>query len=512
MLRAFLVALVVITAACGDDADPYTRYEDPTARARTLRWTGPVAEVDARFVSVAIDTAQIVGAPWWDPSGDTEVAGGTRPYPPVDLDAPRLRTLARALAPGLLRIGGSEADKVYYDLSAAPGPAPQGYGSVLTAARWADIAEFSTAVGFDLFFTLNAGPGPRNADQVWTATQSAALVRHAVERGDPVYAWELGNEINAFQVIHGLDFRIDAPTYAADVARARRMLDSAAPGLRLAGPSSAFWPELGEFNPILPDFMARAGDQLDIITWHYYPLQSRRCALAVRRADADRAVDPEVLEEVDRWAAQVEQLRDAHAEGRPIWLGETGHAQCGGEPALSDTYRAGFWWLDQLGRIARRGQPITVRQTLLGSDYGLIDDATLEPRPDYWSAVLWQRSMGPRVLSAELTPLDARLTVYAHCHPDTPNALTLVAVNPSPRGAFLRLDPAAPTVRAFRLTGDPNDPSGVRLNGRRLRVDADGALPALEGVIERLDPARPEVWVPGESYGFYVLEATASCF
>ena len=518
-VAVFAVAGGVLTG-CGADDDGITRYDDPSARRREVAWSQSGIEVDARFVSVAIDTAQIVGAPWWDPAGEVETAGGTRPYPALQFDRPRLATLAQALAPAFLRIGGSEADKVYYDLSDAPGPPPEGFESVLTADQWARTAAFANEAGFEIFFTLNAGPGPRNERGAWTSSQSAALIAHATERGDPVYAWELGNEINAFQVIHGLDFRVDGTQYAADVRRARQVLDDRAPGARLAGPSSAFWPEIGEFNPVFGDFMPLGGDALDIVTWHYYPMQSRRCALAVRRADALVATDPEVLAEVDRWASDVEALVTEFAPGRPVWLGETGHAQCGGEPGLSETFTAGFWWLDQLGRMAQRGQSVVIRQTLLGSNYGLIDDETLTPRPDYWTSVLWKRLMGTQVLRVTVAPEDARLRAYAHCAPpptadrpgSTTSRITLLVINTSPRGAFVALPSGIAAVDAFRLTADSSRVSeraastAVRLNGGRLTVTDEGTLPPLLGATERLDPSAPEIWLPSESYGFFVLD------
>ena len=41
-------------------------------------------------------------------------------------------------------------------------------------------------------------------------------------------------------------------------------------------------------------------------------------------------------------------------------------------------------WLDQLGLLALSGQRVQCRQTLLGSDYGLIDANSLEGTPDFW--------------------------------------------------------------------------------------------------------------------------------
>jgi hypothetical protein len=63
-----------------------------------------------------------------------------------------------------------------------------------------------------------------------------------------------------------------------------------------------------------------------------------------------------------------------------LTVGETGSAYGGGAPGLSDSYVAGFLWLDKLGLTARLGVDVVVRQSLFGGTYGLLDPA-LEPLP-----------------------------------------------------------------------------------------------------------------------------------
>lgn len=499
-------ALGVTAFGCGDEI---TRHDDPTARVRDVRIGAPVAEVDPRFLSVAVDAAQVVGGKWWTDVARVNGARGGARQPELDFGRVRLRKLAAPLAPAFVRIGGSTADDLWYDLSETPvDMPPPGFRHVLDRRHWTGAADFARALGFDLMFTLNAGPGPRGPGRVWTSTNAASLVRFAAERGDPVEVWELGNEVNAFPVLHGLTFKISAEQYAEDLQRARGLLERLHPGSRLAGPSSAYWPDLGEVPPFLEAFMPLGGPTLDVVTWHYYPQQSRRCALRALPADVELMHDPNALDEVHRWADVVERETLAHAPGAPIWMSETGNAQCGGEPGLSDRYPGGFWWIDQLGLLARRGQPVIVRQSLTGADYGLLSEPALEPRPDYWSGLLWKRLMGTRVLDVEVAG-DRGLRVYAHCPPDGPGLSIAVLNLRRERGAVLRLQGVrADRARAFRLAPS-DDGRGMTLNGKVLEVDDAGELPSLEGEEERLDPDAPELWMPAGRYGFFFIEGPA---
>lgn len=213
----------------------------------------------------------------------------------------------------------------------------------------------------DVFFTLNAGPGPRDVNR--------ALIEVAAERQDPIAVWELANEINAFQVVHGLGFRISGEQYADDLKTARALVDELMPDALLAGPSSAYWPELGEVFPVQEDALRQGGDALDLTTWHYYPQQSRRCPIASRQASVGVTMNPVAPDEIDQWADEVEEIRNMYAPGAPVWLGESGSAQCGGEPGVSDVFASGFWWLDHCARD--RSGAIVVMIVNVDQDAGL---------------------------------------------------------------------------------------------------------------------------------------------
>lgn len=463
----------ILLLACVPDAD----------RVAVIDVGAELPEVDERFLSVAVDLGQVAGTVFWNPdaSGDPEA-----PVEPYDFTRDRLHELAAPLAPAWLRIGGTEADRLYYETDeGVPDPLPDGFESALTREAWDGAGAFAEAVGFDLIFTLNAGPGPRPSG-AWDPENARALLRWTAAKAWPVGAWELGNEPNGWPLLFGLN--VTPAAWAEDLATLADLRDEEAPGALVVGPATAWWPLVGEFVEYLGPAVA-AAERLDVVTWHYYPQQGERCPAATVPATPEALLDPARLDELAVWAEVVEGA--AQVRSLPVWLGESGNAQCGGQPGVSDTWASSPWWADQLGQVAARGQQAVVRQTLSGSDYGLVDDVTLEPRPDWWVSLLWRREMG--VVPVAVTGDDPWLRVYAHCRRDG-EGLAVLGINLA--STSVRLEGLR--VREARvLEADGLDARTVRLNGVPLAVGPDGSPPDTPGVAVR------HAVLPPHSIGWY---------
>ena len=180
----------------------------------------------------------------------------------------------------------------------------------------------------------------------------------------------------------------------------------------------------------------------------------------------------------DRTLTFYQVLRDRFEPGRPIWLTETADAACGGNPwaaSFVDTFR----YLDQLGRLARAGVQIVMHNTLAASDYGLLDETTLAPRPNYWGALLWRQLMGTTVLDAGV-PVRSGLHVYAHCQRGTSGGVALLVINTdrdAPHALTLPTESVRYTLDAASLLDER-----VRLNGRTLALSAGDELPTITGI------------------------------
>jgi hypothetical protein len=221
------------------------------------------------------------------------------------------------------------------------------------------------------------------------------------------------------------------------------------------------------------DLLAVSSAGLDAYSYHYYGALSERCG---GTNTPETALSEDWLSGTSRALAFHQALRDRLLPGKPIWLTETADAACGGNPwavSFLDTFR----YLDQLGRLAKAGVQVVMHNTLAASDYGMLDERTLAPRPKYWSALLWRRLMGTTVLDAGV-PIEAGLHVYAHCLRGKPGGVSLLAIN-TDRNASRTL---ALPVASMRYTLDAAELSDteIRMNGNALRLGTNDRLPAIE--------------------------------
>jgi hypothetical protein len=120
-----------------------------------------------------------------------------------------------------------------------------------------------------------------------------------------------------------------------------------------------------------------------------------------------------------------------------------------------------------------------MHNTLAASDYGLLDETTFDPRPNYWGALLWRKLMGATVLDSGV-PAEAGLHVYAHCQRGIPAGVALLVINTD----RIASHPLTLANISERYTLDAASLSApiVRLNGATLGLDDKDDLPSIAGV------------------------------
>jgi heparanase 1 len=440
--------------------------------------------VDERFQSYNIEMVEITGGRFWKPyrsaSDDKPPppAGSNSPdgidaqlfqyRPPIDLAKARLRMLAKALGPAYLRISGTWANTTFFaDSDQARSVPPSGFKGILTRRQWLEVVGFAKSVDAKIVTSFAIGAGTRDAHGIWLPDQARSLLDYTHAIGGKVAAAEFMNEPD-LTAIGGTPKGYDATAYGRDFKLFHSLMHRASPATIILGPGAA-----GE-DAKEADLLTASASGLDAYSYHYYGTLSERCRGS---GTLETALSEPWLSETDRALAFHKTLRDRFMPGKPIWLTETADAACGGNPwavSFVDTFR----YLDQLGRLAKAGVQVVMHNTLAASDYGMLDEKTLEPRPKYWGALLWRRLMGATVLDAGV-PIAIGLHVYAHCQRGTPGGVSLLVINndrSAPRALML------PTA-SMRYTLDAADLSAteVRLNGRALKLGADDRLPAMQG-------------------------------
>jgi heparanase 1 len=445
----------------------------------------PIATVDARFQSYNIEMIEITGGKFWkpyrsrpgdrmsppQPASDTPPGMDSNLYqyrPPIDLTEVRLRRLAAALGPAYLRVSGTWANSTYFaDSHHARSDPPPGFNGVLTRPQWRGVVDFAQAVDARIVTSFAISAGSRDAAGSWKPEQASRLVAFTRSIGGRIAAAEFMNEPD-LAAMGGAPADYDASAYGRDFRNFYAFMRQATPDTAILGPGTVGEPAVASA------LLAASMSGIDAVSYHYYGTLSQRC---IRTGSPEATLSEASLSRTDRTLAFYKSLRDRFAPGKPIWLTETAEAACGGDPwaaSFLDTFR----YLDQLGRLARAGVQVVMHNTLAASDYSLLDETTLTPRPDYWGALLWRQLMGATVLDAGV-PVQSGLHVYAHCQSAVPGGVALLVINPDRNAAHALKLPAASvryTLDAANLLDEQ-----VRLNGRPLTLSAGGELPAIAG-------------------------------
>ena len=447
--------------------------------------------VDARYQGFNVEMIEVTGGAFWKPYGAPDTApdgptpAGMDPKiyafrQPKDLANPQLRMLAAALGPLAIRVSGTWANATYFaDTNTPPEKPPVGYNGLLTRAQWKGVVDFAKAVDGDLTISFALSKGARDAAGVWSSANAKTWMDYTKRIGGHIAAAEFANEPSLVKLM-SVPAGYDAAQWGRDVKLWRAFMKAELPDSMILGPG-AVGDKPGPGNPAegRDDFMTAAametasGPGVDAFSYHHYGDVSERCHGHQTLANA---LSEDWLGRTAAVETTYAALRDRYEPGKPLWLTEVGDAACGGNP-WAKTFADSFRYLDQLGRLAKAGVQRVMHNTLAISDYGVIDEKTFQPRPNYWAALLWHRFMGETVLDAGL-PIREGLHVYAHCQAGTMGRVALLVINNDRKNAStLTLATAS---ERYTLSEPVLDDGGVRLNGKPLAL-VNGKLPVLNG-------------------------------
>lgn len=513
--------------------------------ATTIDWTlepsEAAAETSEKLVSFNLD---------WHPSDEGPTWGQNASIVTIDLQNQRLRALAKAMSPAVLRIGGSEGDDAVYDMGAACSKSRGGSGVpdpayCMTVPRWNELLHFAEDTGLSVAFGVNVmygrncttrcTPQPCGAGNTgygtcspWDPSNAIALMEYTAAHNLSIGGFEVGNE---------KEHVLTPKDYASCMQVMRENIDR-------------IWPDPSQ-RPLLigPDENPRAdwlhemldagGNVADVITYHLY------AGYGLDPSLAKELVTPGFLDFTRIIGGDIARVVQKAAPHAQLWVGETAASWHSGEAGIADAYESGFWFIDQLGTLASMSHTVMCRQCFVGGNYTMVgvNDGFI-PRPDYWTGLLFKRLMGSIVLTSyqnepAVMPYIPEMRGYVHCtNKGSAGAGTVGSSGTKPGSvtmAFLNVD--ANRSFAINLNGENTDgtpfktdtreeyilssagmgPPGphqsmlsslhILLNGKLLELGESNTLPPLVGksVVSPKGSSNQYFVAQPRTYGFVVF-------
>ena len=147
---------------------------------------------------------------------------------------------------------------------------------------------------------------------------------------------------------------------------------------------------------------------------------------------------------------------------------------------------------------ALNGYSLFCRQDYIGADYGLVDCSTGTPLPDFYTALIYKKTMGTNVINTTVSTANASaIRSYASCK-EQGVGLTVLLLNLAEKNVTVHLsygdesDKSTPRRVDWVLSGSQDSEqsinhltglksTAVELNGELCVADSDGTIPDLKG-------------------------------
>ncbi|CAD5122140.1 DgyrCDS10588 [Dimorphilus gyrociliatus] len=431
-----------------------------------INTTSPLNELDDTYLSIGLDTG--VASRHWNKGK-------------FDFRSKKLLDLCQALSPATLRFGGNAADTLLFE--------PNSFMKSVKNFNFSgeDLTKlhtFTTKVGWKLMFDLNVLI--RNHSK-WDDTNTKKMLDFMIKNHQfQHFDFQLGNEPNAFK--HTFNISLSPEELANDYLNLISVLRSPIYS-KYFDKSLIVGPEITQPKNIRV---------LSYLKSYY---------LNGREAKMEDFLNETVMNKLEEEINNVKVLlRDLNIH-KPIWITETSSAYGGGAPGLSDSFIAGFLWMEKLGMAAKLGVKKLFRQAIYGGNYALLDKK-LNPLPDYWLTLLFKRLVGRKVFNVKLNNEDG-VRAYCHCSNKFAqrNSLTLFVQNMKNCSVLLSAEYSygtfQPEISVYSLTGHGPDgllSKNVNLNGVKLAL-LQNRLPKLQPTI-----SRSPITLPPYSFTFLLLQ------
>ncbi|XP_040419636.1 inactive heparanase-2 isoform X1 [Cygnus olor] len=373
------------------------------------------------------------------------------------------------------------------------------------------LYNFADCSGLHLIFALNALR--RNPNNSWNSSNALSLLKYSASKKYNI-SWELGNEPNNYRTLIGRS--VNGSQLGKDYIQLRSLLQL----IRTYSRANLYGPNIGRPRKnvvaLLEGFMKVAGSTVDAVTWQHYYIDGRV-------AKVTDFLKTRLLDTLSDQIRKIQKVVNTYTPGKKIWLEGIGATSAGGMNNLSDSYAAGFLWLNTLGLLASQGIDVVVRHSFLDHGHNHLVDQNFNPLPDYWLSLLYKRLIGPKVLAIHVAGLQRKprpgrvirdkLRIYAHCtsyhnHNYVRGSITLYIINLHRSRKKIKLAGTLRDKIVHQYLLQPYGKDGlhsksVQLNGQPLAMVDDGTLPELK---PRPLRAGRTLVIPPLTMSFYVVK------
>ncbi|CAA0813462.1 Heparanase-like protein 3 [Striga hermonthica] len=323
--------------------------------------------------------------------------------------------------------------------------------------------------------------------KVITSTDGSLVRNYSTLTAVNVFSFLFWNELGGRPI---LGVAIGVNPYVHDTSVLRDVIQEIYKGSRdkplVIAPGGIFEPSW--FSSYIP----KMNGILDVITHHTYTVGSGADTNLM-----DRILNATALDEGAEVFRGVYKILKESGTSTVAWIGESGGVYNSGRDGITNTFLFSFWYLDSLGIASIYDTKVYCRQTLVGGNYGLLNTTTFAPNPDYYSALLWHRLMGKKVLRTRFKGTKS-IRAYAHCAKPSKGITVLLINLDGETKVHVKLDfntthPHSSKENS-KFVGDklyreeyhlsPMDRNiqsrTVLLNNKALSVDSNGTIPALK--------------------------------
>ena len=330
-------------------------------------------------------------------------------------------TLAKGLSPAYFRYGGTSQDEVIYNTNGniTTYSLSNSTKAVLNMSQFSDIANFASNNGWKLIFGLNAQQR-FIGNNSWNPLNAYNLLNKIVETGIDhlVYGFELGNEPDLYPGnAHNGFVNVTSKQLANDFNTLYQIIyndiyknNDYKP--KLYGCDTAFsFQYLGDFLSNI-SIINNNVNILSGVTWHQYYGAGLNWSIS-------DFVNPSILDSLIPYITN--SLNTISPYNKVSILGESSSIVF--PPSQKDihnitqSYIAGFLWLDKLGLASIYDIYFVARQDFWGYIYELINEEKSNyPNPDYWSSLLFKNLIGNKVIWVNNQfELNRDVRCYAFC-------------------------------------------------------------------------------------------------